>query len=431
MRAALVRRKMKQPDNHKPEPLRIVMITGLFLPETFGGAEQQCLRLSTALAASGHSVTVLTSRSKSETSAEESIDGVRIVRLSTRANPLLGGRQFGSMAWWIARVLAWIARHRDTIDIVHMHQAKANAFAGVMAGRLFGIPTIVKPGTGGTAFDFASLTRKRPLYGRLMAGFVRDTADRVIAISTALREDLVRFGVPEERIVSIPNGIAIPGDVRFNDASQLSPNRRSVDARSNICLLFAGRLERQKNVPFLIEAFARAAHQDGRLRLVLLGNGDMQPTLERRVVELGIAERVQFAGRVENVFDYMREADFFVLPTFAEGMSNALLEAMSVGLVPIATRVSGSTDLIEDRRTGALFEVNDRASFMDALGWATGLSRHEWRRASQGCQETIQAKCSMEVVRQRYEELYRALVQRRNEPSSGALQPVSAGKGAT
>ena len=183
------------------------MLSCQYLPEVFGGAEQQCQRLSRTLALAGHDVTVLTSRIDRNLPATERMDRVEVVRLRVGAPPQLGGRHILSMFLWIAKVLLWIGRRRGDYDVLHMHQAKANAFAGVLAGRLFDLPTVIKVGNSGRGFDLQALRRKRYIYGRLMAEFVRRNVDLAVALSSQIAGELEEFGVNRGKIIRIPNGI--------------------------------------------------------------------------------------------------------------------------------------------------------------------------------------------------------------------------------
>ena len=122
---------------------------------------------------------------------------------------------------------------------------------------------------------------------------------------------------------------------------------------------FTGRLHPQKNLPLLLEAWAAVAKQrEGSL--ILVGPGNDRQRLVELAGSLGIADRVQFTGGVDNPADYLRAADVFVLPSVAEGMSNSLLEAMATALPCAVSAIGGNTDLIEDGTTGRLVESPTR-----------------------------------------------------------------------
>lgn len=121
-----------------------------------------------------------------------------------------------------------------------------------------------------------------------------------------------------------------------------------------------GRLSPQKNQRLLIQAFASVHKTYPSIRLNLYGAGEEEPRLRDLASELGIPEAVCFRGRVSNVADALLASDLFVLSSDYEGMPNALMEAMAVGLPCISTNCpTGPKDLIEHRKDGLLVECND------------------------------------------------------------------------
>ena len=117
--------------------------------------------------------------------------------------------------------------------------------------------------------------------------------------------------------------------------------------------MFTGRLHPQKNLPLLLE-HGRPSPRCALGSLILVGPGDDRQRLVDLAASLGIADRVQFTGGVDDPAEYLRAADIFVLPSVAEGMSNSLLEAMATALPCAVSGIGGNIDLIEDGTTGRL-----------------------------------------------------------------------------
>ena len=177
--------------------------------------------------------------------------------------------------------------------------------------------------------------------------------------------------------------------------------------------MFAGRLERQKNVELLLDAFADLSAERSDVALVILGDGDLRAGLEARAEELGLSSTVSFTGRIENAIDYLAAGDAFVLPSIAEGLSNALLEAMSLGAISIASRVSGSVDVIAPQKNGILFDAGSKDGLLAAMRSALNLSPEARQNMSAAAERTVKSDYTMDSVRSRYEALYRDMTAQR------------------
>lgn len=349
------------PSGHEP---RVVMVSAEYLPDVLGGAERQCQKLSAALVRRGRRVTVVTSRTRPGHGAS-SLDGVEVIRLRCRSSPQLGGRRLLSSIVWGARLYRWVGVNRADIVVLHAHQAKMNAVWAAVAGWRYRIPLVVKVGTASPEFDLDRLVRKRYLYGRVAAALVTRRAARFVAISDAVEGDLRRFGVSDVKIARMPNGVEL-ADHPVTPQERADARRRLGLPIDGTAFVFTGRLSPQKNLPLLIDVFERLAADRHDIRLVLVGDGELRAGLERRVATSTVSSQVLFTGAVDDVTDHLRAADAIVLPSYAEGMSNSVLEAMSVGVVPIASAVGGTVDLITTGVDGLVFDL-DAGSLLHAL----------------------------------------------------------------
>lgn len=129
----------------------------------------------------------------------------------------------------------------------------------------------------------------------------------------------------------------------------------------------AGRLEPVKDQAMMIEAFARFHDTHPDYRLVIYGEGPIHDDLQLKIKGLGLQYVVALAGRTNDLWNKIASAECFLLTSKYEGMSNALIEAMCLGLPVISTKVAGATDLVEDGRNGYLIDVKDVASLTDRM----------------------------------------------------------------
>jgi glycosyltransferase involved in cell wall biosynthesis len=168
---------------------------------------------------------------------------------------------------------------------------------------------------------------------------------------------------------------------------------RAYGARGRVRFVFIGWLEARKGIPDLFEAFARLQRFAGlpATELVIAGSGSLESYCREWVAKSGIGDRVQLAGWVTGADKYrlLAAADIFVLPSHAEGLSNAMLEAMATGLPVIVTRVGSLPDVISDGVHGLLLapgDVDALTEHMRALAanaqHREQLGRAAWKRAA-------------------------------------------------
>ena len=132
-------------------------------------------------------------------------------------------------------------------------------------------------------------------------------------------------------------------------------------------IVSAGRLMPQKNQKMLIDAFSAIMKKFPEYQLVIYGEGNYREELESYVKALKLEERIFMPGSVTDLYDKMKSAELFVLSSDYEGMPNALIEAMCMGLACVSTKVSGATDLIQDHKNGLLTEVDCQEEFEGAI----------------------------------------------------------------
>jgi glycosyltransferase involved in cell wall biosynthesis len=364
----------------RADQLHVAMIVPTYLPESFGGAEQQCRKLSSALASLSVRVTILAPRLHSSTPRFEQDGDVSIKRFRVRNAPNLGGRYIGSLLLWSAGVLTWLWTHRSTVDIVHIFHGRLHALPGVIGAALLGKPSLVKiGGGGGEHFDLSVVSHKR-LYGPLAYRTLRHYTNGYIANSRQIFADLLTHGVPAERIFEVPNGVEIPN----NGTSDVRRPKLGTGPTHYICM---GRLDPEKRIDLMLRGFAR--FPDGSATLTVLGDGDSRHQLEQLASNLGLQGRVAFPGRTEDVSTYLRSAHFYLSTSTFEGMSNALLEAMSFGVVPLVSDVSGATDIVDHGCNGLLFDSRDTSDFVAKLAFLSSITSDTYGLMSAAARDSM------------------------------------------
>jgi glycosyltransferase involved in cell wall biosynthesis len=153
------------------------------------------------------------------------------------------------------------------------------------------------------------------------------------------------------RVTLIPNGVDL----------QIFKPRPQTLAKRPFHVLCVARLIERKGQHYLIEAVKKLTDLGIEVVLSLVGTGDSQKDYERKAMNLGIQSHVQFVGYVsrEEISLYYNAAHVFVLPSYNEGMSLAVLEAMAAGLPVVVTRTGGTTELVEEGVNGFVFDWAD------------------------------------------------------------------------
>jgi glycosyltransferase involved in cell wall biosynthesis len=189
-------------------------------------------------------------------------------------------------------------------------------------------------------------------------------ADRVVSVCQAFAPRLVAYGVDPRRIRILHNAAVPVRPVTELERTQLC-ERLGLRGEESVVLTI-GRLSREKGHADLLRAMARLSSLP-RWKLVIVGLGPERDSLEHLARALGISDRVIFAGFHTDVRGFYAIARVFVLPSYSEGSSNVLLEAMMARVPIAATRAGGNEEIVVDEETGLLTRARDPQSLADAI----------------------------------------------------------------
>ncbi|MEZ0227384.1 MAG: glycosyltransferase family 4 protein [Planctomycetota bacterium] len=361
------------------------------------GMERQAHRLARGLAARGARVVLVTTYTPAgffhdaerEPALLEPRDGYEIVRVLCRR-------------WWSGEAVRALFARRlarelvtRSIDVVYGVQFQAALHVRRVA-KVSDWPLVLKLACGGSYGDMAQAA------GRKDAAEVLEHlrhVDRYACLSRQVESEVVAAGLPRERCVLVRNGV---------DRSIFAPEGAKAELPRGKTVLFIGRHDRQKRVDVLVRAFAKVAPTAPEARLVCAGKGSEEANLRALAAELGVAERVSFLGERKDVPALLRAASVFVLPSAAEGMPNALLEALSVGVPCVATAIPGTTDVATDEREALLVPPDDEAALARAIERLL-VDGELAARLSRAGRERIAAEFDMERVADAHLALFESL----------------------
>ena len=312
--------------------MKICFFTATFLP-TIGGAELVLHNLATSLTQLGHQIVVIAPRIRGKDNNVEA--NYRIFRYQRPSSKRFGVRQTLVYLLW-EKVL-------NGFDLLHCHGAYPPGYVGATFKRLFRTPILIRP--HGSDILPGERIRCDPRLDRRVRTAL-GAADRVIAQSRALEEELMRCGVPKDRIRLIPNGVRV---AEYRETSQ--PRTPEVPY-----LFTMGSFTRKKGFDILIRAFSMLKLCHPGVRLVIAGEGPERRAYDQLIRELGLEEAVSFVGVVsgQKKVELFKGCRLFICPSRREPFATVNLEAMAAGKPVVDTRVGGNPSLVEHERNGFL-----------------------------------------------------------------------------
>jgi glycosyltransferase involved in cell wall biosynthesis len=371
-----------------------------------GGPARQVLASDPRLVARGHVLRVFAGASgpgEGDLSGELASRGVDVVRVPGLAR-----------SWAVAgdlRARAFLKRELKAFqpDVVHTHASKAGALGRSAARNLTGAARVhtfhghVLEGYFGSGLSrgLAAIERK----------LARDT-DRLIAVSHATADDLLRLGIaPPERVVVVPPGIELEPFLELEGRS--GRLRDLVGAGPNTFLVgVIGRLAEVKRPTWALDVLRVLAERHPHLQIVFVGDGDQRGIVERGIAALpdALRERAHLVGACEDMPAVLADLDAVLLTSRNEGLPVALIEAAAAALPVVATRVGGVGELVAEERTGYLGESVDELAY--------GLDRLladpvQARAMGQRARLRVASRHSAEQLAERLEGLYRTVVEER------------------
>ncbi|OGV65299.1 MAG: hypothetical protein A2283_05795 [Lentisphaerae bacterium RIFOXYA12_FULL_48_11] len=369
-------------------PLRICMLIASYAPDPEGGAEKQCRRLSQALIERGYIVEVITFRhswrrpqvvgenkepiihrigllSCFAVAFRRVLESYVMKVVSLRHPSAMGSadRRARALAFWLVLPIVWFARfvflielvqlirkQQQPFDLIHVHESGWLAGVAVVLGARLHIPVICKEATAPALGPIGYDTPFRRVWDRQ-----RRLADAWLAQSPAIRDELNELGIMPGRIHLLSNGVVLPFETAKPEFSRE--------------VLYVGNLTQGtvwKAFDVLFDAWIRVAQARPGVRLTVVGGGDPEPWI-RTLKHSGAESSVNFTGRLDDLSQIYSSAGIFVLPSRIEGMSNALLEAMSWGLPCVVSDIPGNVAVVNNESTGLVVPVGDAAAFAAAI----------------------------------------------------------------
>ena len=354
---------------------------------------------------------VLALRAKGIDNSVVCIDGPAVPRLiaagvPVHTVPLPRGLDPVKLVRSTLEMAAWFRQMRP--DIVHTH-CTVPGVVGRLAARLAGVPVVMHT-VHGFWFHDASPALER-MVGVGVESFVGRFTDLLLSQNHADIEQALRHRiVPRDRVRHVGNGITL---ARF----PLAAPRAEAEVPVIVCV---ARFEPVKNHEQLLEAARLLMAQGVRFELRLIGGGEGQARCEALVREWGLAAHVRFLGYRDDIAQQLADSDIAVLTSRKEGIPRAALEAMAAGRPVVATRVTGTREVVRDGETGLLVGIDDAPALAAALARLLADPAERTRMGLCG-REVVEAEFDEAEIVRRIERAYREALRLRGLPVPAAL----------
>jgi glycogen synthase len=343
---------------------RVLILSWEYPPLIEGGLARHVRKLAESLAELGTEVHVLT-RGGEESPAEEDAAGVAIHRVREPRRP----RDLGEFVAWVEHMNSDMLAagvelgDRYEFDLVHGHDWLVAAACDHLARR-FSAPllTTIHATEHGRHQGWVDKHPQSYIHG--VERWITNRSDRVIACSYYMREQIADiFGVPDERVSVIPNGID-PEDLQPSDATELERLRAEFAAPDEKLVLLIGRLVYEKGFQIAIEAMPRLVERVPGTRFLVAGSGTHEEALKRQAETLGVLEHGTFLGWIgDDVLHSLYPiADLCVVPSIYEPFGLVALEAMASGCPCIVADTGGLREVVPHDEVGLRFRSRDPGS---------------------------------------------------------------------
>jgi glycosyltransferase involved in cell wall biosynthesis/serine acetyltransferase len=355
-----------------------------------GGSEHQMAEVASRQKARGYQVSVGCLSSKGSLIEILRHAGISVIEFNPK------GTLFRPRGIFQLLRLTWfLVRHR--FDVVQVHDLYSTLL-GVPAAWLARVPMILS-----CRRDLSYWWWYTPGHRKILR-HIQNRSTCVIANSQAVRDFLVeKDGFDPNLIRVIRNGVDLE---RF---TTVSPDRRGLfphlEGQSQLIAVVANMNVESKGHADLIRAAAEVSQEFPDAKFLLIGDGGERTRLEALTSESGLSKTVLFLGRRDDVPNVLVCCDLFVLPSWAEGLPNSVLEAMAAGLPVVATRVGGTPEIIDNGVHGLLVAPRDSHALAQTI---LQLLRNKElaKRLGQSAQDRVRAQFSFERLLSDLDSLY-------------------------
>lgn len=289
---------------------------------------------------------------------------------------------------------------KKQIHVVRTHRYRSNLY-GRLAAFLAGVPVII------ASVHDNYRTDKRPKR-RIMNRILSKITDKIVAVSENVKEDIIRYdSIDPSKIEVIPNGIDVE---RFNPEKNTADIRKEFSLEEDdIVIGFIGRIVPAKGLEYLLNALPYLKEEFKSIKLLIVGEGSLVEELKERAKKNNIFDNILFIGRRRDIPEILASINIFVMPSIAEGLPNALLEAMAMGKPIVTTEVGGIPEIVKNGFNGLLVPPRDTLSLSKAIKELISNDRLA-AKLGQAARDLVHDNLSIKAIAQKWQSLYLSIL---------------------
>ena len=289
---------------------------------------------------------------------------------------------------------------KKQIHVVRTHRYRSNLY-GRLAAFLAGVPVII------ASVHDNYRTDKRPKR-RIMNRILSKITDKIVAVSEDVKEDIIRYdSINPSKIDVIPNGIDVE---RFNPEKNTTDIRKEFSLEDDdIVIGFIGRIVPAKGLEYLLNALPYLKEEFKSIKLLIVGEGSLVEKLKESAKKNNIFDNILFTGRRRDIPEILASINIFVMPSIAEGLPNALLEAMAMGKPIVTTEVGGIPEIVKNGFNGLLVPPRDTLSLSKAIKELISNDRLA-AKLGQAARDLVHDNLSIKAIAQKWQSLYLSIL---------------------
>ncbi|MFX1328199.1 MAG: glycosyltransferase family 4 protein [Promethearchaeota archaeon] len=371
-----------------------ILLISHFFPPHKGGVETASYNTMNFLTKFGHKVIVITSKDdENKINSEEKYESL-IYRFKSFYPPEIRSftqsSSFGFMPKAILKLPKIIRNHN--IHLIHVQGRffPISIFSALLNILIFKRPMVITA-QGRLRGGFTEFIER--IFDKVITKTIYQKCNKIICVSRSLLSHFLQQQIKRKKLIIIPNGVDINLFTKIESSKVLDKYiKEKKDCKK---IIFIGRLDKQKGVEYLIRSIPNVVKKYENLHLFIIGSGHLENELKNLTKTLQIQPYITFIDAIplDRMPEYYSAADIFCLPSIHEGFPLSIAEALSIGLVIVASNTEGIPDALIEERNGFLVEPGNISQLSEKILIALNLSSQEI--------ETIRGN-NIKLARERY-----------------------------